>query len=334
MTYLPFVRHLVLALVLMGSWGCTAKPQKQLPLETIIDIPLGQATSRYDYASLDAKTGLLFIADLAGSRVLVVDVKANRLVKAITGVNHVHGVLAVPSQGRVYASATGDDVVATIDETTLAVIAHVPSGHYPDGMAWVPALNKLYVSNEHGQTVGVIDALISKKLTEIKLGGDVGNTQFDSADGLIYSNNQSTNELIAIDPASDIIVGRWTIPGCDDNHGLLLDPKRQIAYIACQSNAKLVTFSLIKHNVLDTQPIGNEPDVLAMDEGVKRLYIAGERGIVSVFDTSKSEPVKLGEAKLADNAHIVAIDQATHRIYFPLRNWQGKPVLRVMELVK
>ena len=31
------------------------------------------------------------------------------------------------------------------------------------------------------------------------------------------------------------------------------------------------------------------------------------------------------------NAHVVAVDPATHRIYFPLQNVGGRPVLRILE---
>lgn len=326
------IRHLSLAGVLLLdvalSAPATAAP---LPLRTIVDFPLGQATQRYDYESLDPRTGRLFIADLAGGRVLVVDVKTGRLVKAIAGLPRVHGVLAVPEQGRVYASVTGEDQVATIDEATLSVIARVPGGHYPDGMAWDPKLNKLYVSDEHGQAVAVIDLAHNTLLKTIPLGGDVGNTQFDPADDLVYSNNQSTDELIAIDPISDTVTARWKLPGCEENHGMLIDPSRQLAYIACQANAKLVTFSLRDHKPLDTQSIGDDPDVLAADLAAHRLYVSAESGVVSVFDISGDGPHKMGEAKLANNAHVVAADPKTHHVFFPLRDVSGQPVLRVME---
>ncbi len=332
-----FVRTLSRAVAIMlcaSASGCVGRSQAaQLPLKLVADIPIGAATRRFDYESLDPKTGLLFMADLAGGRVLVVDVKANRLVKVIPNVSGVHGVLAVPEQRRVYASATGADEVVTIDERTLTVIGRGPSGHYPDGIAWEPTRNKLYVSDESGKVVGVIDAATNKLLSQIPMGGEVGNTQYDRADGLIYSNEQTTNELVAIDPAADKIAGRWPLPGCTENHGLLIDPQRQLAYVACQGNAKLLVISLKDHKVVSKQPIGAGPDVLAADFALSRLYVAGEAGVVSVFDISSPTLRKLGEEKLADNAHIVGVDPTSHRVYFPLRNLGGQAVLRVMDAI-
>jgi YVTN family beta-propeller protein len=327
------LRTLLTALLTLASAGCAAKPEPSipLPLKLVADIPIEHASSRFDYESLDPATGLLFIADLAGSHVLVFDTRANRFVHTIEGVAKVHGVLAVPARGMVYASATRDDQLAVIDATTFAVRARIPAGHYPDGIAWAPNQGKLYVSDEHGNSVAVIDAARGTLLAKIPVGGEVGNTQYNSADGMIYSNVQTRGEMVVIDPATDREVRRIKVPGCESNHGLSVDPTRQLAWVACEDNARLVTLSLVSGTVIDSQSVGAGPDVLAWDPGLKRLYVAAESGPLTVFDVSTDKPLRIGAAKLADNAHVVAVDPATHRVYFPLRNVGGRPVLRVME---
>jgi hypothetical protein len=61
------------------------------------------------------------------------------------------------------------------------------------------------------------------------------------------------------------------------------------------------------------------------------LYVAGESGEVSEFSISGNCVSKSGESFLARNAHVVAVQPASHEIYFPLMNVNGKPVLRVMQ---
>ncbi len=326
------LRLALLATLTLAAAGCAAAPDKPitLTLALVIDVPIEHPSGRFDYASIDPTTGRLFVADLAGSRVLVFDTHTNRFVKVIDGITKVHGVLAVPERGMVYASATGDDQLVAIDAKTFAVGARVASGHYPDGIAWTPA-GKLYVSDEHGNTVAVIDAARNVLLTKIAVGGEVGNTQYDSADGMIYSNVQTRGELVAIDPARDQVVQRIKVPGCESNHGLLIDPSRQLAYIACEDNARLITISLTRKAVLDSQSVGAGPDVLAFDPGLKRLYVAAENGPLTVFDVAADKPVKIGQANLANNAHVIAVDPIDHRTYFPLRDVRGGSVLRVMD---
>jgi len=72
-------------------------------------------------------------------------------------------------------------------------------------------------------------------------------------------------------------------------------------------------------------------DVLALDPGLHRLYAALESGVVSVYDVGNGTLRRVAQAFLALNAHVVAVDNSTHRVYFPLQNVGGSPVLRVME---
>ena len=42
------------------------------------------------------------------------------------------------------------------------------------------------------------------------------------------------------------------------------------------------------------------------------------------------DPCESACEKLAAGAHAVAVDPATHRVFFPLASVDGRPVLRVM----
>jgi DNA-binding beta-propeller fold protein YncE len=305
----------------------TAKP---LFLNSVADIPLGGNTTRLDYASLDASRHLLFIAHLGDSAVIAFDTQKQQVVARIDGVSSVHGVLAIPELGKVYASATGTNEVVAIDEQSFKITARAPGGVYPDGMAYVPELKKLYVSDEHGGTNTVIDIRSNTRLATIPLGGDVGNTQFDPVSKHIFVNVQTRRQLLEIDPAIDRVIARIDLPGADGNHGLLIEPQQRRAFIACEENDKLLVLDLESKKVIATFNIGKGPDVLAYDSGLHMLYIAGEAGVVSLFKVEGGQASRIGEGLLGPNAHVVAVDQETHKSYFPLKNLGGKTALRIM----
>lgn len=308
-----------------------AQDAGKLPLITVADVPLTGSTSRWDYASLDPQTHLLFLAHLGDSVVTVFDTRGGRLIADIPEVGHVHGVLAIPELGRVYASATRTDEVVAIDERTLKIMARMPGGTYPDGMAYAPQAHKLYVSDETGGTETVIDTRANQRLAAIPLGGEVGNTQYDPVGKHIFVNVQSRRQLVEIDPETDRIVARTELAGAKGNHGLLIEPELRLAFIACEDNDKLLVLDMKTMKVTATFAVGGEPDVLAFDPGLHRLYVAGERGVVSVFGIDPSGPRKIGEAWVGGNAHVVSVDAETHRVYFPLKDVGGAPVLRIMQ---
>jgi len=317
-------------LYLTASASFAAEGAGKLPLVAVADVPLPGDTSRFDYESYDADRHLLFIAHLGASEVLVFDTQKQSVITRIPAVSQVHGVLAVSELGKVYASATGSNEVMVIDETTFRVEAHIPGGVYPDGMAYAPEVHKLYVSDEHGDADTVIDVKTNTRIATIPLGGEVGNTQYDSRSKHIFANVQTRSQLVEIDPATDRVVARIDLPGAKGNHGLLIDSASRRAYIACEGNAKLLVLDLETKRIVETIEVGEDPDVLALDSDRRLLYVAGEAGIVTVLSTAGEKTAKVGEALLGPNAHVVAVDPATHRVYFPLKNLDGKPVLRIM----
>ena len=310
--------------------GATNVRAGDLPLRIVASVPLPGQSTRFDYESLDPKTHLLFIAHLAAGEVVVFDTAANGVVATIPNVKAAHGVLAVPELGRVYVTATGTNDVAVIDERTLKIIARIPGGTYPDGMAFDAADHKLYVSDEHGDTDTVIDTSRDARVATIALGGDVGNTQYDARTRRMYVNVQTRGDLVAVDPQRDRIVGRFPIPGCASNHGLQLDDAHRRAYIACEDNARLAVFDLTSFRETAIVSVGDNPDVLAYDVARSTLYVAAESGTVSMLSADAKGLTKIGEAVLGKNAHIVAVDQRSHLVYFPILGDNG-PTMLVMQ---
>ena len=302
---------------------------KNLPLHILSDVPLTGGATRLDYQSLDSENGRLYIAHLGSDLMTVFDVNKQTIVGDVKDLKRVHGVLAVPELHRVYASATGSNELAVIDDNTLQVVARAPAGDYPDGVAYAIKANKIYVSDLHGKTDTVIDAKTNQRLTTIALGGGAGNTQYDSVSEHIFVTVHGKNELAEIDPYKDQVVGRYPLPGCSESHGLLIDNDHRLAFVACEGNAKLAVFDLEAKKLTAVHSVGADPDVLAFDKGFARLYVSAESGIITIFDEHGRNLEKVGEGFFAANAHSVAVDSRSHRVYFPLQNVGGKPVLRI-----
>jgi DNA-binding beta-propeller fold protein YncE len=321
---------LVIPVLASESGPAQHPPTPSLRLQSIADIPLGGHPTRLDYASLDPGKTLLFIAHLGDSAVIVFDTEARRVVKRIANVSRVHGVLAIPELGRVYASATGTNEVVAINETTLQIIARMPGGIYPDGLAYSLEAHKVYVSDEHGGTDTVLNVATNTRVATVHIGGEIGNTQYDESSHHMFINAQSANQLVEVDPNTDTIVRRIEVQLARENHGLLIDSASHRAFIACQGNDRLIVIDLRTGETIAQFPVAKDPDVLAFDEGLKTLYVAGESGQVSEFKVSDDNVSKTGESFLAPNSHVVAVNPTTHEIYFPLINVGGKTVLRIM----
>src|SRR5215813_10832926 len=81
-----------------------AQAQDQSPLKQVADIGLPGKAVRFDYQSLDASHGRLYIAHMNADQLVVFDTKKREVVANLDGFPSVHGVWAVPELERVYAS--------------------------------------------------------------------------------------------------------------------------------------------------------------------------------------------------------------------------------------
>ncbi len=298
-------------------------------LTAVGDVPLPGRPNRFDHQSYDGTRHLLFIAHLGDGAVTAVDTQSQRVVANVEGLKQVHGVLAIPELGRVYASATGDRRIVAIDEAGFEVVASVPAGAYPDGMAYVPSRKKLYVADKRGAVI-VIDTASNLAAATIPLAGEAGNLGYDPVSDRVFVNLRSKGELAEINPANDTVVALHPLPGARENHGLLIVPDARLAFVACEGNAMLLVLDLRTMRVLSSYSVGTAPDTMAYDAELGLLYVASESGALSVFLASDGMVSKVGEVFVAARAHSVAVDPDTHRLYLPLENMDGRPVLRVM----
>jgi DNA-binding beta-propeller fold protein YncE len=308
-------------------------PDRPIPtpgLRTIADIPLPGPSNRFDYQSVDASARRLYISHMNAGRVIVFDLDSGRVLREVGGLPRVTGVWAVPAHHHVYASAAGAHAVAVIDDRNFAIVARVEGIRFPDGIAYARAADKVFVSDESGESDVVIDAATLRKRSTIALDGEAGNTHYDSVSQCILVAVQTRGQLVAIDPVTERVVARYDVPGVKGPHGFTLDELRRLAFVTGEGNAAIAVVDLRTMRVTQRLRVGDDPDVLAWDPGWRRLYVASESGVLSSFLVVGDTLLPLGDLR-APHAHTVSVDPRTHRVYLPLESVGGRPVLRVLE---
>ncbi len=304
-----------------------------LPLSMVADMPLPGHASRFDYEAVDAVNRRLYFAHLGDSSLVAFDLDGQHVIQEITGLPSVHGVVVAPDKHLIFATATADKTLALIDDRTFQVQARVPAGDYPNGLAYDPKSGRVFVSNNRGVGVAVIEAATGHALPGIDVGGGAGNTQYDAQSGDVLAAVHGRPYLADIDPVASQVASRIPLHGVYGCHGLLVASDQRLAFAACHGTGpSLVVVDLSSRRQTATLPLPVDVDVLAFDPGLQRLYAASEPGTVAVFAVGAHRGVaELGRGFVGPNAHSVAVDPATHRVYFPLADVGGRPVLRVMD---
>ncbi|MFD8388272.1 hypothetical protein ACFV2N_03435 [Streptomyces sp. NPDC059680] len=106
-------------------------------------------------------------------------------------------------------------------------------------------------------------------------------------------------------------------------------PTRRDPPATCDTNDRLLTADLTTFRATGTDEAGRDPDVHAHDTSADRLFVAAESGWVPTADNRNRHPTVTGRARLADGAHVVAVDPTTHRYYPVPDGSDGHPALHV-----
>lgn len=303
-----------------------------LPLTLVADVEMPGAATRFDYQDLDADQGHLVVAHMNDASVLILNLSDGSVVKLLPGIPTPRGVAV--GDGRIFVTSSPAQVVI-IDAKTLGEIARVPTGNGPDGVGYDPTNHIVAVSDQHDGAISLIADMGSGKRTQVPVGKETGNVVYDSSRRAFWAavvNNAAPDQLVEIDPVGQKVTARIDLPGCGGAHGVRLHPDGKSAFVACEDNDLLVRVDLDGAHALVSAPTGSGPDVMGIDPGLGWLYVAAESGDLVVFDIRKPGLVDIDHEHPGDNAHSVAVDPKTHRVFFPLsQGTKGKPAMRIMQ---
>jgi DNA-binding beta-propeller fold protein YncE len=294
------------------------------------DLP-GPPGKRFDYLTIDYDDGYLLSAHLGAGLLYVIDLKTNKVLKAIPDVPGVEGVEYVPELKKAYTSDWHENKIGVIDLKQMKVVAKLPTREKPDGSAYAAPFHKLYVSDERAKAEAVVDVNSDKLIKTLDFKSETGMPQYDPVARLVYVNLQDLNVMTVIDPANDAVREQYTTGPCKGNHGLALDAEHRRAFLSCEDNNLMTVIDLEKHRVVASLPLAEGPDVIKFDPGLKRIYVACYSGAISVFQEDDPDHYrKLEDFPTQYKVHSLAVDERTHRVYAPEQEENGKPAARMI----
>ncbi|HWL88095.1 MAG TPA: hypothetical protein VNO21_19970, partial [Polyangiaceae bacterium] len=327
--------HLIpLAVLLTACRGSTSSPpagagdtsspgspgSASLPLVLVADVDLPGPPVRFDYQDLDVAKGHLVIAHMNDASVVVVNTSDGSPVKVLPGIPTARGVVVADDVGRIFVTSKPNKLVI-IDNGSPAEIARVDTGKSPDGVGWDPVHQTVGVSDQGDGAISLIAGSGSGARKQVPLGTETGNVVFDASRAAFWITVVTAappDQLVAVDPVAAKVTSTIPLPGCRGAHGLRIHPDGKSALIACESNSKVVRVDLGGTHALDIAASGADPDVLAIDPGLGWLYVSAESGDLEVFDLGKPGLVTIDSEHPGDASHSVAVDPASHRVFFPL----------------
>ena len=223
--------------------------------------------------------------------------------------------LGVDKKGeRLFVAELGNNSVDIIDLRGGKRISSITTGlNEPQGIAFVPELNRLFVANRADGSVDIFDGKTFTLLQTIKLNGDADNIRYDSNNGLVYV-GYGNGGLAVINGSSGEKLGNIQLPGHPEsfqiekfgNKVFVNVPDDDSIIVTDKKNLKVTSkWSL-------TSATQNFP--MALDEANHRLFVGFRNPAkVIVYDTeSGREVTSFNTAKDVDD---IFYDAANKQIY-------------------
>ena len=187
------VRRSLVAILILA----TSSLGQTLKKIATIDLP-GPKGQRFDYLTIDHEDQFLLSAHLGPGILYVIDMRTNKLVKAVPGVPGITGLEFVRETRQVYTSDWGEEKIGIVDMHSMTVVKRLPTAAKPNGSTYAPPFRKVYVSDTLGKAVAVADVSKEEIVKTIEFTSQTGMPQYNSSARKVYVNLRNANEVAEI----------------------------------------------------------------------------------------------------------------------------------------
>jgi YVTN family beta-propeller protein len=214
---------------------------------------------------------------------------------------------------RLFVAALGNNTVEVIDAGANRVTRSLKGFGQPQGVFYVPELDRLYVANGSADRVDVLDGGSFESRKRFSALSDADNVRYDASARRIYV-GYGKGALRAIDTEREEIGAPIALAGHPESFQLETNGSRifvnvpqakHVAVVDRKSNAVISSWS--------TDGVGrNFP--MALDEATHRLFVgARQPAVMLVYDTDSGKIV--AKLPIGDDTDDVFFDAERKRVY-------------------
>ena len=275
----------------------------------------------YDYLSIDKVSNRLYVSH--GTAVNVIDLGTGKLAGTIGDMQGVHGIAIVNEVNKGFITDGKANAVVVFDLKTLQKITTIPlSGKKPDAITYDPSSKKVFAFNGDTNNSSVIDINSLKEITTIELGG-APEFAVPDGEGLIYNNLEDKSNLDVIDTKSMKVIHTYPLSPCGGPTGLAIDKTNKRLFTVCRENKGMSVVDINSGKIITTVPIGAGVDAVAYDADAKLIVVSNGDGTAAIIkQNSPDEYAVVQTLKTQYRAKTMALDPATHKIYFSAANYE------------
>lgn len=247
-------------------------------------------------------------------------------------------------RGRLFVAELGNNAVGVVDLASHRVLEQITGFDEPQGLAYDPMADRLYVANGGDGSVRIFSAELSP-LGAVRLGEDADNIRVDGArilvgygngaiavlqngekiadlplaahpesfqvdpvQGRLFVNEPKARRIAVIDSKTGRQLGSWRVPGLDANFPMAFDAAGHRLFVIYRNRPSLAVFDTTDGTLRGRAPTCGDADDIFFDGTRSRIYVscgAGALVVVSAADDRLAEVARLPTGKGARTSLLV-----------------------------
>jgi PGF-pre-PGF domain-containing protein len=225
--------------------------------------------------------------------------------------------LEAPSSPYAYITNYGDNTTSVIDTSDNTVVATVPVGSGPEGVAVTSDGSKVYVANNGNGIVSVINTSTNTVTDTMQIGSYPVGVAVNPEGTKVYMANSGNGNISVIDTATGDVTANIYLGAVPV--GVAVNPEGTKVYVAKIDSNMVSVIDTATNNVTTTVPVGNFPFGVAVNPAGTRVYVTtfSSNGFgsnaVSVIDTATNNVT--ATVPVGPNSYGIAVNPAGTKVY-------------------
>ena len=286
---------LVSAAFLALAIGAFAQDKSPLSLSNTIPLPQLH-DGDFDHFVVDLAGNRLFATAEENSKVLVFDLKTNKLIHSIDDLKAPHSMLYRADVNKLFVvdGDLGEVKIYAADSYKPAGSIKLKEG--ADASSYDPKTNYLYVVNGGKDAklpnayISVIDTSTEKVVGEIKVdSNDVEGMAIEKSGPRMFVDIRGNNSVEVFDREKRTLLATWSVAQEGKRPtAIALDESNHRLFVGTRDPGKLIVLDTESGKIVASIPAAAMVDDMAYDAGSKRIFFAGNL-FIDVFQQSDAD---------------------------------------------
>jgi DNA-binding beta-propeller fold protein YncE len=281
--------HMAVTLALIIAVRVQAEESALLRL--VQTIPLPNVEGRIDHMDVDIKGQRLFIAALGNNTVEVLDLRAGKRIRTITGLHEPQGIGFIPEFNKIFVANAKTGACEAFDGASFKSIKSIKFPDDADNIRYDAAARRVYVGYGNGG-LGIIDVATGDQAGEIKLEGHPESFQLEKSGPRIFVNIPTSQKIVVVDREKQATITAWPTAGTTANFPMAFDETQHRLFVGFRKPAKLTVFDTESGKVVTNLDSPADADDIFYDATRRQIYISGGDGFIGVVQQQDADHYK------------------------------------------